>query len=330
MKKYNIVFSIPVHEKTEVVIDQIININHYNENCAIVLHISKAFDFVNSNVSEKRFVEIVNSFGNVYINDIRLKTIYCNIVHVHVINFEYIERLAEFDYFILLASNEEFIRTGLYNEIKEYICGFNYQKLYDVPNWSHQKKALEDPVVSKICSRFDENISNAVKSQVEGCFFKKNLFHEIAQLIKELYPISEAPPLCLYPREEVYYQEIAYFLIQDKTKILKTYITHNARDNVTWTPYTWVIRRVASSMSTEYSVKRVGRELNHPTRSFIRNQCGHYSQEVREILPDTRDVPIIRIYLYDFGMVLKDILIKTMRWIKHMTKFLRCKSRETD
>ena len=39
--KYAVAFSIPAHEKFEVIVDQITNINHFNPNCAIVLHISK-------------------------------------------------------------------------------------------------------------------------------------------------------------------------------------------------------------------------------------------------------------------------------------------------
>lgn len=77
--KYSIVFSIPVHEKFEVIVDQIININHFNPNCAIVLHLSKKFDYTGTAMSEEQFRQIVNSFENVFINENRLDTVYFNI-----------------------------------------------------------------------------------------------------------------------------------------------------------------------------------------------------------------------------------------------------------
>lgn len=74
----------------EVIVDQIIDINHFNPNCAIVLHISKKFDYIGAVMSEEQFVQFANGFGNVFVNENRLDIVYFNIVHTHVSNYEYI------------------------------------------------------------------------------------------------------------------------------------------------------------------------------------------------------------------------------------------------
>ncbi|MBR1858812.1 MAG: hypothetical protein IJ797_04885, partial [Selenomonadaceae bacterium] len=107
----NIMISIPVHEKTEVVIDQIVNYKHFCPNCGIVLHISKSFDYENSFHTEREFHSILGMFENVFINPHHLDTSYADIVHTHVSNFDYISQLIDFEYFALGSSNDLFVRS---------------------------------------------------------------------------------------------------------------------------------------------------------------------------------------------------------------------------
>ena len=304
--KYSVVFSIPVHEKFEVIVDQIININHFNPNCAIVLHLSKKFDYAGTAMPEEQFSQIANGFGNVYINENRLDTVYYNIVHTHVSNYEYIASRADFEYFVLTASNEEFVRPGLYDLISAYPCGFNYEFLQSRVHWMHQEKALHDPVISDICRYFGQDISQVVSAQVEGTFFTKELFGKVIEVLKQVYPVTGAEPAVLYPREEIYYHAIAYFLMEDKTKIFRARMTYVAFNIVGLMPYVWTIRKVMTRSLTDYSVKRVSRKLNDPNRSYIRCQCGNYFDEVHSILPDARRVPVAAIYGYSIFLFLNN------------------------
>ena len=313
--KYSVVFSIPVHEKFEVIVDQIININHFNPNCAIVLHLSKKFDYAGTAMSEEQFSQIANDFGNVYINENRLDTAYYNIVHTHVANYEYIASRADFEYFVLTASNEEFVRSGLYDMISAYPCGFNYEFLRSRVRWMHQEKALHDPVVSYICRYFGRDMSEVVSAQVEGTFFTKELFGKVIKVLKQVYPVTGAEPAVLYPREEVYYHTIAYFLMEDKTKIFRARMTYVAFNIVGLVPCVWTIRKVMTHALTDFSVKRIGRKLNDPNRSYIRCQCGHYLNEVRSILPNARRVPAAAVYGYSALLFLNDWARKIRRRI---------------
>lgn len=60
---YNLMFSIPIHEKLECVIDQILNIRSLNPNSAIVLHISENFNYHNSLISREKFERITEELG---------------------------------------------------------------------------------------------------------------------------------------------------------------------------------------------------------------------------------------------------------------------------
>ena len=104
--KYNIVFSIPIHEKLEVVIDQIINFFYFNQNCAIVFHISQGFNYKQSGLSLEEFKERIAQIGNVYINPESVRTGRDDIIQAHLSNFKFVYSFLEFDFFSLCASNE--------------------------------------------------------------------------------------------------------------------------------------------------------------------------------------------------------------------------------
>lgn len=240
-------------------------------------------------------------------------------VHTHVSNFEYIADKADFEYFVLTASNEEFVRTGLYDMISAYSCGFNYEFLWSYTHWIHREKAIQDPVIYDICRYFGQDMSQVVLAQVEGTFFTKELFGKVVEVMKRIYPVSDAEPAVLYPREEVYYHTIAYFLMEDKTKIFRARMTYVAFNIVGLVPYVWTIRKVMKHSLTDYSVKRVDRKLNDPNRSYIRCQCGNYFDEVHSILPDARRVPAAVVYGHSVFLFLNHWARKLKRFIFRQT-----------
>ena len=62
--KYKILFSIPVHEKLEVVLDQIANIFTLNKDCGIVLHFSPVFDYANSAIDKDTFIKKIEAYNS--------------------------------------------------------------------------------------------------------------------------------------------------------------------------------------------------------------------------------------------------------------------------
>ena len=85
--KYKIVFSIPIHEKFEVVLDQTLNYLTLNADCAIVYHISQGFDEKNSKISRLEFESIISQYNGVYINPTSVRTGFGDIIQAHIINY---------------------------------------------------------------------------------------------------------------------------------------------------------------------------------------------------------------------------------------------------
>ena len=103
------IYSLPAHEKPDVLIDQINNINRFNQQFSvlIVLHLSKRF-----NLSDEQVKEIAEQ-PNVLINPERIITGFMDgsLFEAHLSNINHIYSLKiNFRHFIFLASNMMFIR----------------------------------------------------------------------------------------------------------------------------------------------------------------------------------------------------------------------------
>ena len=123
----SLLFSIPVHEKHDIINNQIENILNNNPRCKIIIHANKSFyDF-----SEKYI-----NYDNVYINSNRLDYIWGNgLLNIHSNNFlEAIKLNLNFDYFIIISSNEMFIKKGCIDYISEYKNGIQLIE-YDENNY---------------------------------------------------------------------------------------------------------------------------------------------------------------------------------------------------
>lgn len=273
-----IMFSLPIHEKLEVVLDQIINYRFFNPESGIVLHFSDGFDYENSGITRSEFEEAIKKVGNVFINPKSIRTGLLDIIQVHLLNFEYIEKICTFDYFALCASNELFIKHGVYQSMRNYDCGVGYMKVYQNTEWIQGEKAQKDKVLQKILHDIAGN--EVIGSQVEGSFFKKELFHNICKIIKKRYDykLMEVP----YAREEVYFSTIVWNLKRGgkEFRIYKngmfTYMPWERNLKIELDD----IKRLWEETSSFFSVKRVSRELNDYIRSYIREKAGYYALEV--------------------------------------------------
>ena len=107
----DLLFSIPVHERQDIVNNTIENIFNFNPNCKIILHINKNFNDFNKKLS---------NYHNLYFNqtNINYKKGH-DLLAYHVSNFNYcLNNNLEFNYFIFCASNELYIKHGAINYIK--------------------------------------------------------------------------------------------------------------------------------------------------------------------------------------------------------------------
>lgn len=110
MTSYKIIFSIPVHEKYEVILDQCLNFHFFNPNSGIVLHFSKGFNAQSSQIDKNTFDKAIEKLDYVFINPYSVRTGWYDIIQAHISNFEFIlKNNIDFDYFSLCASNELFL-----------------------------------------------------------------------------------------------------------------------------------------------------------------------------------------------------------------------------
>ena len=196
-----IVVSIPVHEKPEVINDQIKNIQKYIKNPIIVLHISKIF--------YKKYKESeIKLDDGVYINSTHLETKWGSIYQSHVSNFKYIKNKIDFDYFLLQASNDSFVKKDIESYISKYDAGLNHRVL-----WQHDSRwwpcacACEDITLKRIMNSI--GVTRIIASQVEGSFYKKDVFDYIANIIERYITKEDIEKFNFYGREEVYFSTFA-------------------------------------------------------------------------------------------------------------------------
>ena len=282
----NNIISIPVHERAEVVIDQICNCKFFCPDCGIVLHISKGFNWKNSLLKEENFLSALSKFENVFVNPMRLNTAFADIVHTHISNFEYVSKIAEFEYFSLGASNDLFVRHMPC--IKEGDANFNENFLLNQTRLVWYQKVLEDEYLPKILDYLGAAMPDVIKCQIEGSFYRKELFQEIVEVINKIYNYETVATKSrvIYPREEIYYPTIFHILNKDKAlKVVHPNYTFVAWSNKGFLPTEQQIMDVAcGKMGERYAVKRVFRMIDDPMRIFIGTQIGNYREQTLELI----------------------------------------------
>lgn len=293
-----LLFSLPVHEKPEVVIDQIINFQHFNPGAGIILHISQAFDFSKCVMDRETFISEITSLGNVFVNPVSLRTGLQDMIQAHISNYRYMRSICDFDKFCLCASNDMFFRTGLAEHIRPYDCGeaprliapvegiddsqlFRYYYTEKVLRDEYLKNALEKMGTDKIWF-----------SHIEGSYYSAELFGELADQIEQFYDYRKME--MKYPREEVYFSTC--YMNSDKKDRYSL-----CPDGVfTFVPWErdgfWVwesdLKRLAKEPGGYFCVKRVARELNVYLRKYLRKKYGYEQKEIEILgkIVDTKGV----------------------------------------
>lgn len=323
--KYNIVFSIPIHEKFEVVIDQIINIFSQNANCAIIFHISKGFNYSDSLISRDEFIQITKKIGDIYINPQSVRTGYGDIIQAHLSNFSYVYNHFNFEYIAFLSSNEMFIKKGLFDHICNYDCGIQFIDVSEKKhaNWTTGLSSTIDKELKKYLAT--NNCDKIYGSHIEGSFFKKDLFLTIVHEINGFYNYLEMQ--YAYPREEIYFSSVLNCLLQKEIpiKVLNNGLFSWSRwlDFMNLKVWSWDVIRFQSNPRV-FSVKRVDRSLNNNLRIFLR-QYLHYSSAIFMHLQglEVKKKKTIVIFIVDTIDYLKTFLLIPLRKIRSYFLFLK-------
>ena len=160
-----------------------INILNYNPNAKIILHVNKTF---------KNFNPSLIKYPNVYINPKNHFYQYAKgLLFIHISNFlEANIKNIHFKYFIIISSNEMFIKKGLNIYIQQFKNGVQLVKFDNNNGWHNFHKGIEK----------DEKIVNLLKDigldtiyggQTEGQFYQKSVFKQISEIYLKHFGTNE-------------------------------------------------------------------------------------------------------------------------------------------
>jgi hypothetical protein len=282
-----LLFSIPIHENQNIINNQIENILNFNPNSKIILHVNKNFNIFNNNLT---------NYKNVYINTKRFNYIFAKgLLWIHINNFlEAVSLNIDFEYFIIISSNEMFIKYGLNKYIENSKNGLQIVEFNTNNKWHNFHKKIEDDENIKNLLK-DLNLNNFYGGQTEGQFYEKNIFKNIADIYLKYFGDKE---LCHFETEEIIPQTIfksfnkSYslpFTLQNySNKIIyteeyiknlidnKIIIENNYLDNTLYSCHT------GNDCSSIFSIKRVDRTFNN-IRNFLSKQGFNLKNEVFQL-----------------------------------------------
>lgn len=194
-----IYISIPVHEKPEVIVDQLCNFERFFPSAKIVLHLSK-----NANFSVQEFLDYINAnqIRNTLVNPIQVETHWGGIIQAHIANIRYIISQRDAQKIVFHSSNDMLIMSGIEEYISNKSNVFHQRKCQSNSYWWVARRATKD---SKLKGYFDNNI---YASQIEGSMYE-------IDLLKELIDDIDSGKLQLdskifYPREEIIFSSFAH------------------------------------------------------------------------------------------------------------------------
>ena len=262
--------SIPVHESADVAIDQIRNIRAaYGGDAFVVLHRSAHFR-PPERLYGNRDYNLYDK-DDVFVNPVSLPTEYHRgLVHVHNANFRFAASVADFDVFVLHASNDLYVRKGAASRLASARNACMLREVRLPSWWGWSEAALADPELRDMM-RY-AGLNTVYHTQPEGIFFEKDVFREMVAIIDRWFEYGRGPSL---PREELYYSTLAPKLA----------------DSLSATPLVWsevtvggkldsdVVRRIREQEGELgepydplhiYAVKRVERNYDDPLRRWIR------------------------------------------------------------
>jgi hypothetical protein len=270
-----LLFSIPVHEEQDIINNQIENILNNNPNSSIILHVNKSFK---NFIPEKTLL----IYKNVYVNSNSLNYVYGKgLLWIHINNYlESLRLNINFKYFVILSSNEMFIRNGLIHYIEKYKNGAQIVENNKSIIWHNFKRGIENN--SSVSEMLKElKITNIYGGQTEGQFYEKSIFEYIsniyikyfgnkeistfeteeiiAQTILKSLDIEYGLPITLqnYSTNIIFTEDIINKIINNDFKIENIQIKENL-----YSPH------LNNDCSSIYSIKRIDRTFNQ-LRSFL-------------------------------------------------------------
>lgn len=193
-----IYISIPVHEKPEVVVNQMQNFARFLPEAKIVLHVSKGAKF---SVNELEDVLKKANISNALVNPTQVETKWGSIIQAHLANIHYIIQQGDAEKIIFHSSNDMLIMDGLSEYLKDKKNIFHLRKCTSDSLWWVSRKAVKDSALSTFFN------GKLYASQIEGSMYDINLLKNLVHRIDNQALILDSK--IFYPREEIVFSSFA-------------------------------------------------------------------------------------------------------------------------
>ena len=282
-----LLFSIPVHENQEIINNQIENILNYNPNSNIILHVNKSF---------KKFDYNLTKYKNVFINPINYNYIYGKgLLFIHISNFfEALNKKIDFEYFIIISSNEMFIKNGLILYIEKFKNGAQIVKFNPTIDWHNFHKNIEknSDVINLLK---DINLDTFYGGQTEGQFYSKDNFQKISDIYLKYFGSKEISD---FETEEVLGQtifksfNIEYglpFTLQNYSntiiftvELIKNIVTNKIKIENKKIKNNLLSPHVNENCESIYAIKRIDRNFNE-IRNYLSRKGFILNKEVFQL-----------------------------------------------
>jgi hypothetical protein len=195
-----LLISLPVHEKPEIVRDQVENIRYFCPDATICVHVSAGATEPKDEFRRKCDLE------NVLVNPSSYETVWCEgLMHAHVSNFLYaLERDCDFDKVVLISSNELMIKPGLAEYASNHSLACQTEIYDHVTDWGFFRvDILSSQPMRKFLKKLD--MKAYFGGQAEGQFYDKRIFTHMARMYIDYFPMGP----CGFPTEEIVTTTIA-------------------------------------------------------------------------------------------------------------------------
>ena len=190
-----ILFSLPVGRAKESAFLRTLNILEYVENSIVVLNLDNSIpkEYVKDNLKQYMNTRV---FINTIPRMVKKDGAQYNSVHLHshISNFKYaLSNNIDFNMIYFVSDSDMFFRKGLHNFIKHYDAGFQICQNRLKPNNYRTTNFMEGQFVNQVKDPYymegllnDSRIVRVGSEQIEGEFYKRDLFLKMVEYIDNL------------------------------------------------------------------------------------------------------------------------------------------------
>ncbi|MBV9813811.1 MAG: hypothetical protein JO326_13770, partial [Acetobacteraceae bacterium] len=220
-------FSLPVHEKPDIVADQVANLRRFCPNAVICLHVSPSYR------GDLAPFQALATDPAVLLNPRRLATVHGRgLLHVHVANFAYAYTAhPEISKVCLISSNELLIRDGVADYLNAHDAGAQFCMWDPLSDWRVFRRRVDLlPAVAAMLKSLGAPV--IFGGQAEGQFYDAALFLEIVSVFARFFPWAPAG----FETEEVVPQTVAVRLLGPQCRVGLPFTLQNYCNRFELTP----------------------------------------------------------------------------------------------